>query len=204
MSPWSYPGVPAARGLTVARNDTRHVRAVAVIVVRIRIAADEVGEVCDALAGAGPVKIALVAVSEIVMPAGDARIDDRDADSGAVEAERAANDVGADRRAGPIHRRPDFAIEADLGKFPAGRERRDRGLGNFRGHGAKRRQPTAGSAAKAPNETSVGICRRTVGRLENHPNRTPRRAEALLKGRIELVIAALGVSRERGKRNESE
>jgi hypothetical protein len=40
--------------------------------------------------------------------------------------------------------------------------------------------------------------------LENHPNRTSRRAEALLKGRIELVIAALGVSRERGKRNESE
>jgi hypothetical protein len=137
------------------------------------------------------------------MPAGYARIDDRDADSGAVEAERVANDVGADRRARPIHSGPDFAIEADLREFPAGRERRDRGLGNFRGHGAKRRQPTAGAAAKPPDETSVGICRRAVGRLEDHPNRPSRRAEALSKGRVELLVA-VGVCRQRSESNESE
>ena len=74
----------------VAGDDARDVRAVAPVVVRLRVAVDEIHEVRDALALA-------VGDRQVIVPAGDARVDDRDADAGAVVSHQLLHRAGADR-----------------------------------------------------------------------------------------------------------
>ena len=83
----------AVRVVAVARDDAGDVRAVAVVVVRLPTGNSTKSTNCDDARGA-----------EIVVPVGDAGIDDRDADAGAVEPEGFMDPVRADGRAGALHR----------------------------------------------------------------------------------------------------
>jgi hypothetical protein len=63
--------------------------------------------------------------AEVVVPVGHAGVDDRDADAGAVEAERVADPVAPIGRAGALERPVDAAVEADAAT-PGARERVER------------------------------------------------------------------------------
>ena len=78
----------AARVHAGARNDSGHVRAVPVVVVRNGLMGDEVGPVHDP------------ARTQIVVRRRNARVDHRDADSGAIHAEVFAQPARADERSG--------------------------------------------------------------------------------------------------------
>ena len=78
--------VRADRVPAVAGDDAGDVRAVAVVVVRLRLVVDEVDEARHALAVDHLHLGRAAAVGQVVVPAGDARVDDRDADAGAVVA----------------------------------------------------------------------------------------------------------------------
>ena len=90
------PGVLPVRVEAVSGNDARHVRAVAVIVIRQRLAADEVDE------GRHPLVAVRIercrAAGEVVVPARDARVDDRHTDAGAGKAETAIDFPRPDRQ----------------------------------------------------------------------------------------------------------
>ncbi len=87
----------------------------AVVVVRQRAPVHEVHELRNALIA---VRIHLRGfVGEVVVPGGDARVDHRDADAGAVDTE-ALHDVGAYRDAGPVVVRLDRPVEVDAENLP--------------------------------------------------------------------------------------
>ena len=77
-------GARAERVVAVAGDDPGDVRAVAVVVVRRGAAVDEVDERRDALAVLHPDSRRRALVGQVVVPGGDARVDHRDADAGAV------------------------------------------------------------------------------------------------------------------------
>ena len=106
-----HAGMTAERIMAVARDDAGHVRPVALVVVGSRAAVDEVDEGGNPLIAVGIHDRR--AAREIVVPGGDARIDDGHADAGAGEAQtllhgtRAGRDGGTevvgDRRAVVVH-----------------------------------------------------------------------------------------------------
>jgi hypothetical protein len=83
----------------VAGDDARDVRAVAPVVIRLRVAVDEIHEVRDALALA-------VRNRQVIVPGGDTRIDNRDAYAGAVVPHQLLHGACADGDGGA----PDEAV----------------------------------------------------------------------------------------------
>jgi hypothetical protein len=104
---WRDAGPRAARIGAAARDDPGHVRPVPEVVVGVGAAGREVDEPFDALAAVG--------APEIVMPWCHARVDHRDADAGAVEAEARADGCCAHGRAGALHCSGDAVIERHVG-----------------------------------------------------------------------------------------
>ena len=106
----------AIRIVAVAGDDPGDVRAVAVVVVRERLEVDEVHEMDDAIG------------AEVVVPGGDAGVDDRDADARAVDAEvraRPASPRSSRRSAPSSPPRADRGGQQRLqGRRRAGRARR--------------------------------------------------------------------------------
>ena len=100
----------------IAGDDAGDVRAVPVVVVRLRLAADEVHELIDTL------RRGRVRVGEIVVPGGDAGIDHGDADPGAVISELLPHDIGADRGAGALVESEHEAIQGDALDERTGRQ----------------------------------------------------------------------------------
>ena len=96
-------GSRAVRVAAVASDDASHVRTVTVLVVRRRHSVDEVDELRYALSDAVD--------GEVVVPARDPRIDQRDADSCPIDAEALSDRHGASRLAGTFHRADDSTIE---------------------------------------------------------------------------------------------
>ena len=86
----------AVRIVAVARDDAGDVRAVPVVVVRRGVPVDEVDELHHALVAVGIQRAGRT--GQVVMPAGDAGVDDRDADARPGEAQRVANDLRAHRQ----------------------------------------------------------------------------------------------------------
>ena len=78
-APGAMPGLLAVRVVAVAGDDAGDVRAVAVVVVGLRAAVDEVDELRDALI-AVRVASCVAVLRQVVVPVGDAGVDDRDAD----------------------------------------------------------------------------------------------------------------------------
>jgi hypothetical protein len=76
---------------------------VAVVVVRLGLKVDEVDELHDTVS------------AQIVVSAGDARIDDGDADSSAVKAKILGHPACPRRRAGALERAVEPPIRADRG-----------------------------------------------------------------------------------------
>jgi hypothetical protein len=113
---------------------------VAVVVVGCRLEADEIHEPRHAVR------------SEVVVPGGDARVDDRDADAGAVEAQGLADEGGADRGARALERAADTAVQADPGHAGQFREGLERGIGHVGDLRADRGEPAARGPADAANE----------------------------------------------------
>src|SRR5262245_8873552 len=98
----SDAGTSTVRVESVSGDDAGHVRPVAIVVVGIGTAAGEIDEAIDPL---GP------AVREVVVPGAHARVDDGDADAGAVVAERLAYRARANRRPGPFECAADHPVD---------------------------------------------------------------------------------------------
>ena len=90
-------GAGTVRVEAIAGDDAGDVRAVAVVVVRGGPVVDEVDEGRHALAVLVPHGARARDVGEVVVPAGHARVDDRDTDAGAVVAHRQLHGARADR-----------------------------------------------------------------------------------------------------------
>src|SRR5262249_3953005 len=130
---------PAATARVVAapREDAGDVRAVAVVIVGRGPEADEVDELDDAVR------------AQVVVPRGDAGVDDGNADAAAVEPERLLHVSGSDCGAGALEGALHTSIEADaadggivrqLVEHPIG------DVGHLRGAGG---EPAAGGAVHA-------------------------------------------------------
>ena len=107
-------GSRAVRVEPVAGDDACHVRAVAVVVVRRRHSIDKIDELDDALPH--------FCIRQVIVPTRDARVDHRDADPCAIDAQVLPCRHGADRRARAIHRPHDHAIQRHAVDERAGRE----------------------------------------------------------------------------------
>ncbi len=127
----------APRVVAAARDDAGDVRAVAVVVVRGGLEADEVDEPHDAIA------------AEIVVPVGDTGVDNRNADAGAVESERLLHPRRADRRARSLECGLYAAIETHAGHARHAGERVERGVGHVGDQAAHGDQTAAGGAPHA-------------------------------------------------------
>ena len=99
------PGRHAAsrsrRVVAAAGNDPGDMRAVTVVIVGLRHVRDEVGEVHDTIS------------AQVVVPVGNARIDDRDADAGAVHTELVTDLGRADGGGSPFQGSVDAAVQRD-------------------------------------------------------------------------------------------
>src|SRR5262249_34519497 len=87
--------LPATRVEAIAGDDARDMRSVSVVVVWLRLPVDEVDEPGDALIPEGIERRRTV--GEVVVPRGDARVDDRNVHTGAGQAERLTDGASADR-----------------------------------------------------------------------------------------------------------
>src|SRR5258708_38660697 len=77
-------GARAARVIPVAGDDSRDGRTVPVVVVWLRAAVDEVDEGRDALSADDRYVRVAALITDVVVPAGDAGVDHRNAGTGAV------------------------------------------------------------------------------------------------------------------------
>ncbi len=103
----------AVRVVAVAEDDAGDVRTVTIVVVWQRPSVDEVHELGDALVAVG-IRLRRAALGQVVVPGGDAGVDDGDANAGAGVAERALHDASADRDGGAVVVRGDRAIIMNL------------------------------------------------------------------------------------------
>ena len=111
--------------------------AVTVVVVGAGLEVDEVDEPRD------------TGRAQVVVPRGDAGVDDRDADATPVVSEIFANPGGADRGAGPLERALHAAIEADPGDARKRGKRFECRVRNLGDLAADERETTAQGAAQA-------------------------------------------------------
>ena len=165
---------PRAVGIvSAAGDDSSDVRAVAVVVVRLRLILDEVGKMHDAIAG------------EIVVPRGDAGIDDRDANAGTIDPEVFANPLRANRRARAFHRSLNRAVEADgSNAWPTG-QRFERAVGDDGHLTAHQAEATARSPLQRADQA---IRAGTVSRLDDHPRGSPATPGTCAKRRVQLGL----------------
>src|SRR5262249_2930544 len=90
------PGLPPVGVEAVSGDDARDMRSVPVVVVRLRLAVDEVDEPGDALI---PERIeGRRVIGEVVVPRRDTRVDHGDVHPGAGQTERLADGARADRQ----------------------------------------------------------------------------------------------------------
>ena len=123
---WSDARLLTARVAAIASDDAGHVRAVSVVVVRGRPAVDEIDERRDALITEW-IQIGR-AVRQIVVPLGDAGIDERDADAGARQTESLVHRPRADGHRGAVVGPGDRTIEIDPEYRRIGDELREDGI----------------------------------------------------------------------------
>ena len=123
------------------------------------------------------------------MPVRDARVDDRDADAGAVDAEVLADPGRADGRAGTLQRAVHAAVEPDARSRRGGRPVRRAPSRGFprpgRGASARRRP------GRPRSDRIEAVGRRAVGGLDDDPRRPALRVRAGAQGGVQLVVAAV-------------
>ena len=178
--------------MAVARDDAGDVRAVPVVVVGAGLEVHEVDKPRDA------------AGSEVVVPVGHAGIDDRDADAGAVEAERILDPGGADRRAGALQRAVHAPVETDAVHPRQARERSERRVGNARDQAAAAGKAAPQRAAEAPDEGVGRVEGKARIQADDDARVTARRAGALPQFEVKFRAAALDGGRRSGRRRGRE
>src|SRR5687768_4217177 len=138
----------AIRIVSVAGDDPGDVCAVAVAVMCYRQVIHKIHEADDAV------------WPEVVVPAGNAGIDDRDAYAGAVVAQLLVDPGGTDRYRASLHRSRNFAVERNRLDLWPPREPAEgvvRNLGNLPADGAEESaRPSAGGANRYVGATARG------------------------------------------------
>ncbi len=171
--------------VAVAGDDAGDVRAVAVVVVGLRLVVDEVDKLCHALivdrADLG--RSALVA--QVVVPASDARVDDRDADAGAVVAPLLLGGARADRdrRAAIVAR--DRTVVVNGQDLRALGDRLDHTVRQFDRHAVDELQAAAETAPELP-DLFLGVVFLPRFDREDHLGRAKQAARTPLHFLVEL------------------
>ncbi len=140
--------VRAVGVVAVAGDDSRDVRAVAVVVVGLQLVVDEVDEGRHALPGDDTDARRVARVGQVVVPAGDARVDDRHADAGAVITPLLLRRAGADRHRRAVHVPRDRTVEVDAQNFRALGDPVDHPVGQLDRHAVDESQAPAQSATE--------------------------------------------------------
>ena len=143
--------VRAVRVVAVAGDDAGDVRPVAVVVVGLRQTVDEVDEAGHALAADDANSRRAAAVAEVVVPAGDARVDDRHADAGAVIAPVLLRRAGADRDRGAAVVPRIGRSKWTLSTSERSADLLDDAVRQLDGHAVDELEPTAETAAELPD-----------------------------------------------------
>ena len=140
--------VRAVRVVAVAGDDAGDVRAVAVVVVGLRLVVDEVDKPRHALIvdRADLARAALVV--QVVVPASDTRVDDRDADAGAVVAPLLLGGARADRDRRAVIVARDRTVVVNGQDLRAFGDRLDHTVRQFDRHAVDELQATAQAAAE--------------------------------------------------------
>ncbi len=142
------PGVRAAGIIAVAGDGARDVRAVAVVVVRLQAIVHEVDEGRHALPVDHSHLVVAALVREVVVPVGDARVDDGNADAGAVVAPLLLRRARTDRNGGAIVVLRNVAIEVNAQYFRALGDLLDDAVRELNGHAVDELELTADPSAE--------------------------------------------------------
>ena len=157
----SDAGAGAVRVIAVAGDDARHVRAMPVVVVRRRQSVDEVDERRRPLAVHHAHLAVGALIRHVVVQGGDAGVDDRDADAGAVVAVLLTDGAGADRHRGTIEVLAGRPIVVDADDFRALGQGLDDPVRQLHDHAVDQLQLAADTAAQLPHFLAgVGVLSR--------------------------------------------